>query len=102
MSIYITAVWVAIGLIIAVIGYLIWKKNLLNLALCLNKSQLKDEERFIEVYGKDVSFLGILTLVSALIGYGDEKYFTVAIAVNALAVVYFICEVIRLSKKFSK
>lgn len=97
-----TAVWAAIGLIIAVIGSLIWKKNLLNLTLRLNKSQLNDEERFIEVYGKDVSFLGILTLVSALIGYGDEKYFTVAIAVNVLAAVYFICEVIRLSKKFSK
>lgn len=102
MSIYMTAVWAAIGLIIAVIGSLIWKKNLLNLTLRLNKSQLNDEERFIEVYGKDVSFLGILTLVSALIGYGDEKYFTVAIAVNVLAAVYFICEVIRLSKKFSK
>lgn len=102
MSIYITAVWAAIGLIVAVIGSLIWKKNLLNLTLRLNKSQLNDEERFIEVYGKDVSFLGILTLVSALIGYGDEKYFTVAIAVNVLAAVYFICEVIRLSKKFSK
>jgi len=91
-----------VGLAISVFGSMIWKKNLFNVTVCPKKESFKDKDKFTETYGKDVSFLGVLTMVSALIGFGDAKYLTAALAVNALAIVYFICEVFHLSKRFSK
>lgn len=102
MSIYINILWALVGFAIAVLGSMIWKKNLFNITVCPKKDMFTDKDKFVEVYGKDVSFLGMMTIVSSVIGFGDEKYLTASLAINALAVIYFVLEVFHLSKRFSK
>ncbi len=102
MNIYISILWALIGLLIAVLGSVIWKKNLYSIAICPKKESFGDKDKFVEVYGKDVSFLGTMTLVASLIGLGDNNYLTASLAINALAVLYFILELFHLSKRFSK
>lgn len=102
MNIYINIIWALVGLCIAVLGSLIWKKNLYNITVCPKKDLFKDKDKFVEVYGKDVTFLGMMTVVASIIGFGDEKYLTASLAINALAVVYFVLEVLHISKRFTK
>ena len=102
MNIYISIFWALIGLAIAVFGSMIWKKNLYKVTVCPKKETFADKDKFTEVYGKDVSFLGMMTIISSVIGFGDNKYLTASLAINALAVVYFVLEVFHLSKKFTK
>ena len=102
MNIYISIGWALVGLAISVFGSMIWKKNLFNVTVCPKKESFKDKDKFTETYGKDVSFLGTMTMISSVIGFGDGKYLTAALAVNALAIIYFACEVMHLSKRFSK
>ena len=102
MNIYVSIIWALIGFSISLFGSMIWKKNLFKVAVCPKKDSFSDKDKFTEVYGKDVSFLGMMTMVSSVIGFGDGKYLTAALAVNALAIVYFILEVLHLSKRFSK
>lgn len=102
MNIYINIFWAVAGFVVFMLGSMIWKKNLFKIALCPKKDSFEDKDKFTETYGKDVSFLGVLTMVSAVIGFGDSRYLTAALAVNALAIIYFVCEVFHLSKRFSE
>ena len=100
MKIYINIIWAAVGVVIAVFGFGIWKKFAKGTVSKIVAMDLADTEGFIEFFGKSVVFLGMLTLASSLICLNSPNYFSVSVTLQIMAVVYFVLEAVHLYKMY--
>lgn len=102
MNIYINTAWLAVGVVIALFGFFIFKKNKYNLIVCVGKEKVKDKENFSDFYGKAITFVGVVTAAASVLCWGDMKYVPVSLILTASGIIYFIFEAFHLVKLYSK
>ncbi len=100
MKIYVNIIWAAVGIVIAVFGFGIWKKFIKGIVGKIVALGLADTEGFIEFFGKSVVFLGMLTLASAFICINSPNYLSVSVTLQIMALIYFVLEAVHLYKRY--
>lgn len=101
MNIYINIIWLAVGVIVALCGFFIFKKRKYDLIVCVGKKRVTDKDSFSDFFGKAIVFLGLVTAASSVLCWRDEKYFPVSLLLTAVGIIYFILESQHLVKLYS-
>lgn len=102
MSVFINIAWLAVGLLVAAVGFYIFKKKKFNLIHCVGKEKVCDKDNFSDFFGKAITFVGVCTAASSVLCWKDFDYLPVSIILTAMAVIYFIFESFHLVKLYSK